>query len=106
MDLNFDVTLLGGVVLILGAVVFAALMSVIGEDRAPYGAVGVLVTGVATFLGAFIASEYISLQATEPVWEGVALLPALIGGVLAGGAAEFIARTIHSETSVHGPNPI
>ena len=106
MDLGFDITLLGGVLLVLGAVLFAALVSIVGEDPAPYGVVGVLVTGIATFLGAFIASEYIALQAIEPVWEGVALMPALLGGVLAGGAAEFLARTIHSETSVHGPLPV
>jgi hypothetical protein len=106
MDLSFDVTLLGGIVLVVGAVLFAALLSVIGEDRAPYGAVGVVVTGVATFLGAFIASEYMTLDAIEPVWEGVALLPALLGGALVGGGAEFLARTIHSETSVPGPHPI
>jgi hypothetical protein len=104
MDINFEVTLLGGVVLVLGGVLFAALMSNLGEDRAPYGELGVVVTGVATFLGAFIASEY--FRAVDPVWEGVALLPALLGGVLAGGTAEFLQRTFHSETSVHGPNPI
>ena len=106
MDLGFDVTLPGLVLLVLGAVLFAAIMSIVGEDPAPYGTSRSARTGVATFLGAFIASEYISLEATEPVWEGVALLPALLGGVLAGGAAEFVARTIHSETSVHGPNPV
>ena len=106
MDLSFDTTLLGAVVLVVGAALFALLMARVGEDPAPYGAVGVLVTGVATFLGAFIASEYLGLHAIEPVWEGVALLPALMGGVLAGGAAELVARTIHSETSAHGPTPI
>jgi hypothetical protein len=106
MDLSFDVTLAGLVALIVGAVVFALLMSVVGADPAPYGALGVLVTGVATFIGAFIATEYLGLGAFEPVAEGVAVVPAIVGGLLAGGAVEIVARYVHGGTSVHGPHPI
>ena len=48
---------------------------------------------VAALVGAVFASEMVtSWQTIEPVWEGVALLPALAGGVVLGVIADAVVR--------------
>jgi hypothetical protein len=106
MDLTFDITLPGGIALVIGAVSFALLLSLVGADPVPYGATGVVVTAVATFLGAFIASEYLGIDTYEPVAEGIAVMPAIVGGLVAGGLVEAIERYVHGQASIHGPHPI
>jgi hypothetical protein len=104
MDFTFDITALGMVVLIIGAAVYGVILNLFGEmDPAPYGWV---LTGVGAFLGAFAASEYIGLDTFAPVWEGVALVPALVGGLLVGGAVELVIRLVRGGSSVQGSRPI
>jgi uncharacterized membrane protein YeaQ/YmgE (transglycosylase-associated protein family) len=80
----------GGVLLIVGALVFGVLAQSVGETRSGYEW---LVDAIAAGLGALVASEFIvGWQAFEPVWDGLALIPAVVGGVVLGLIAEVATR--------------
>ena len=82
MELAISLGIGGWLVVLAGALLFGVLAQVIGETRTGYEW---LVDGVAAALGAIVASEFIiSARTWEPVWDGLALVPALIGGVAVG----------------------
>ena len=91
----------GWILLILGAIVFGVVAQSIGETRTGYEW---LVDAIAAGIGALIASEFIvALQAYGPVWDGLALVPALIGGLVVGTIVELSTRYITGGTYVHRP---
>lgn len=78
--MEFAVTLgIGGwAVLIVGALVLGIAGQLTGEATSGYEW---FATAVGAGLGALVASEFIiGWQAFEPVFDGLALIPALIGG--------------------------
>jgi uncharacterized membrane protein YeaQ/YmgE (transglycosylase-associated protein family) len=80
----------GWVVVLVAALVFGVAAQLIGETRTGYEW---LVDGVAFALGAVIASEFVvGWRAIEPVWDGLALLPAVIGGLVIGVLVEIVTR--------------
>lgn len=82
MDFSFDVGLWGWLILIVGAVVLGIIAQLIGDARFGYEWI---VTGVGAFVGAFGASELIiGWRTYEPVFDNLALIPALIGGIVVG----------------------
>ena len=82
MDFTFDVGVWGLLILVIGAVVLGIIAQLIGEARFGYEWI---VTGVGAFVGAFAASEFIvGWRAYEPVFDNLALIPALIGGIVVG----------------------
>lgn len=90
MELAISLGIGGWLILIVGALVFGVAAQFIGETRTGYEW---LVDGVAAFLGGVVASEFIvSLRAFEPVWDGLALVPALIGGLAVGLVVEVATR--------------
>lgn len=90
MEFTIDIALLGWVVAIAAALIFGALVQFIGDVRLGYEW---LVAGVAFFVGAIVASEFITAWRTfEPVWEGLALVPALAGGLVIGIAVDVVTR--------------
>ena len=51
-----------------------------------------------------MASEFIvSMRTVEPVWDGLALAPALIGGLAVGVVVEVLTRFFTGGTYVHRP---
>jgi uncharacterized membrane protein YeaQ/YmgE (transglycosylase-associated protein family) len=103
MELAIALGLGGGVVLIVGAVVFGVLAQLIGETRTGFEW---LVDGIAAGAGALIASEFITSWRTfEPVWDGLALVPALIGGLVVGIVIELATRFMTGGTYTHRPTP-
>ncbi len=99
MELAIDLGLGGGIVLIVGALVFGVVAQFIGETRTGYEW---LVDAIAAGLGALVASEFIiGWQAFEPVWDGLALVPALIGGLVVGLVVELATRYMTGGT-YHG----
>jgi uncharacterized membrane protein YeaQ/YmgE (transglycosylase-associated protein family) len=103
MDLSFDITALGIVVMVIGAVVYGLALALVGEVRIGYEW---LLTALAAFLGAFVASEYLTLQSFAPVWEGIALVPAVIGGAVTGLVVDLITRFASGGSLTHGPHPV
>lgn len=90
MELTIELGLGGGIVLIVGALVFGIAAQFIGETRTGYEW---LIDAIAAAIGALVASEFIvAWQAFEPVWDGLALVPALIGGLVAGLVVEVATR--------------
>jgi len=86
----------GGILLIVGALVFGVLAQAVGETRSGYEW---LVDAIAAGIGAVVASEFIvGWQALSPVWDGVALFPALMGGLVVGLVVEVGTRYLTGGT--------
>lgn len=91
-------TILGWLILIVGALVLGiAAQFLIRTSDLPYRWI---VSSIAAFVGAAGASEWLFSTAT-PVFEGIAIWPALAGGVIVGAVADLIAIW-YSRTREHG----
>ncbi len=103
MDLAITMGIGGWVVVLLAALIFGVIAQVVGETRTGYEW---LVDAIAFAIGAVAASEFvIGWRAIEPVWDGLALLPAAIGGLVVGLIVEIVTRysTGGRYTSYHKP---
>jgi uncharacterized membrane protein YeaQ/YmgE (transglycosylase-associated protein family) len=90
MELAISLGFGAWLVLIAGALLFGVIAQFVGETRTGFEW---LVDGIAVALGAVIASEFIiSLRTFEPVWDGLAIVPALIGGLALGFVVELATR--------------
>jgi uncharacterized membrane protein YeaQ/YmgE (transglycosylase-associated protein family) len=90
--MEFAITLgLGGwALLVVAAFAFGVLAQFIGDTRTSYEW---LIDGIAFGIGAVVASEFlVALRTFEPVWDGLALVPALIGGLALGLIVEVATR--------------
>ena len=86
----------GAAALIMGAVIFGVIAQFVGETRTGYEW---LVDAVAAGVGALFASEFIiGWQAFEPVFDGLALVPALVGGLVVGLIVEVATRFLTGGT--------
>jgi uncharacterized membrane protein YeaQ/YmgE (transglycosylase-associated protein family) len=86
----------GWALVVIGAVVFGVLAQFVGQTRTGYEW---LVDSIAAGFGAIVASEFIvGWQAFQPVWDGLALVPALIGGLVVGIAVELVTRFVTGGT--------
>jgi len=86
----------GWIVLIVGALVFGGVAQFVGETRTGYEW---LVDAIAAGIGALVASEFIvAWQTFQPVWDGLALVPALVGGLVAGVVVEVATRYLTGGT--------
>lgn len=98
LDFGISIGLLGMIVLGVGALTFAVATQLFGEVR--FGAEWAIVA-IAAFAGGFVASEWIvEWRAFEPVFDGLALVPALIGGVVTGVVAAVATRYLTHGTYV------
>ena len=87
MELAISLGFAGWLVLFAGALLFGVVAQFVGETRTGYEW---LVDGIAAAIGAVIASEFIiSLRTFQPVWDGLAIVPALIGGRALGRVGEI-----------------
>ena len=90
MELAITLGIGGWIALIVVAVLFGAGAQFIGEAGTGYEW---LATAIAFGVGAVVASEFIvAWQTFEPVWDGLAIVPALIGGLVAGIVVELATR--------------
>ncbi|HEY7736515.1 MAG TPA: hypothetical protein VH813_06950 [Candidatus Limnocylindrales bacterium] len=93
MEITYEVGVLAVGALVLGALVVGLLAQSIGDVRTGYDWI---VTGIAAFVGGFVASEYIVAWRTfGPVWDGLAIVPALIGGVVVAIVVDAIVRYLN-----------
>jgi len=92
MELTFELGYLGLLVLALGSIAIGVAFYVFGDPEFNYEW---LVTAIAAFVGGFVTSEFvIGLRGYEPVWDGLAIVPALIGGVIVGAVAAGVVRLL------------
>ena len=101
MDLSIGLGYGGWLVIIAGALIFGVICQFVGETRTGFEW---LVDAVAGGAGAIVASEFIvGWRAFEPVVDGVALVPALIGGLVVGVVVEVATRYLTGGTYSTGP---
>ena len=90
MEIAVALGLGGWILLIVGALVFGAIAQFVGETRTDFEWVP---AALAAAVGGLAASEFlVAWRTVEPVWDGLALVPALIGGLVVGIAVDVIAR--------------
>ena len=100
---NLGMSLGGALIVIVGALIIAAFVQMIGRTTIGYEWV---ITAFATIIGAWLGSEsFGTLSTWGPLVEGVYLLPALVGGVVLGLAVDALARYGSGGTYLE-PRPI
>jgi uncharacterized membrane protein YeaQ/YmgE (transglycosylase-associated protein family) len=78
------------VALIFGALAVALIAQYMGQPRWGYEWA---ITAPAAAIGAFVASEYLGpLSAFGPTYDGMAVVPALVGGLVLTALAELAVR--------------
>jgi uncharacterized membrane protein YeaQ/YmgE (transglycosylase-associated protein family) len=87
---------------IWGAIIMIAFALVLGVVAQMYGTKHStfewLITGIAALAGAIVASEYLgTFSGFGPQYDGVALVPALLGAVVVGVIADLFTRTTVNE---------
>jgi uncharacterized membrane protein YeaQ/YmgE (transglycosylase-associated protein family) len=101
MEFTTDIGLGGWVVLVLGALAFGVIAQLVGQTRTGFEW---LIDAIAAAIGALIASEFvIAWQAVGPVWDGLAIVPALIGGLVVGIVVELATRYMTGGTYTGRP---
>ena len=94
----------GAIVLVLlAAVLFGLVAQLVDNGQTMFGW---MVDSFAFAIGAIVASEMITaLRTVEPVWDGLAMLPAVFGGFVVGVVVELAYRLISggAHRSLHGP---
>lgn len=103
MELAITLGLGGWAILVAGSLIFGGIAQLIGETRTGYEW---LVDAIGAAIGALVASEFIiAWQALGPVVDGLAIVPALIGGLVVGLVVEIATRLITGGHYTHGPMP-
>ncbi len=101
MEFAIALGLGGWVLLIVGALVFGAIAQIVGQTRTGFEW---LVDAIAAGLGALVASEFIvSWRTIEPTWDGLALVPAVLGGLVVGLIVEVATRFMTGGTYTGRP---
>jgi hypothetical protein len=96
MEFTFEMGLLGALVLVVGGLVIGGVGYFIGEPSTGYEW---LVAAIAAIAGGFVLSEFIvGFQTWEPVFDGLALIPATFGGLVSGAVVAFGSRLLSGET--------
>jgi len=98
MEFTFDIGLWGLVALTVGSVLFGIGVQLLGNPHFGYEWI---VTALVAGIGAFVASEFVvGFQTWEPLFDGLAVVPAVIVGVVAGliaaGATRFMTAEPHA----------
>jgi uncharacterized membrane protein YeaQ/YmgE (transglycosylase-associated protein family) len=85
----------GAIVMIAFALVLGVAAQMYGEKHTTYEW---LITGIAAVAGAIVASEYLgTISAYGPQFDGLALVPALIGAAVVGVIVDYFSRTTVKE---------
>jgi len=96
VELAFDLGVWGILLTAFMAVVYGFVVQLIGEARFSFEWV---VTAIAAFAGALIASEWVvAWQAFEPIVDGLSVVPALIGGLVTGAVVGGATRLVETRT--------
>jgi uncharacterized membrane protein YeaQ/YmgE (transglycosylase-associated protein family) len=100
MELIITLGLSGWAILIVGSLLFGGAAQIVGETRTGFEWLG---DAVAAGIGALVASEFIvAWQAMGPVVDGLAVVPALAGGLVVGLVVEFATRYLTGGHYTHG----
>jgi uncharacterized membrane protein YeaQ/YmgE (transglycosylase-associated protein family) len=101
---NLGIGAWAALVLVLGALAFSMLAQYIGDVIVGYEW---SLTALGALIGGWLGSEAFGALSTRgPEWDGMFVLPAIIGGVVLGVIVEMIARWASGGTFVHRHGPI
>src|SRR4029078_9595125 len=101
MEFAIGLGLGGWIVLIVGALAFGCVAHLVGETRTGFEWLG---DAIAAGIGALFASEFVLAWRTfEPTWDGLALVPALLGGIVVGLVVEVATRYLTGGTYTGRP---
>lgn len=101
---NVGMTAWAVIVLIAGAVVIGLVLQYIGDVTNGYEW---SIAGLGAIVGGWLGSEALgTLSAWGPEWEGMFVLPALIGAVIVGFVVDLVVRYATGGSLVHHPRPI
>ncbi|HSK93819.1 MAG TPA: hypothetical protein VLA76_07160 [Candidatus Angelobacter sp.] len=101
---NVGMSAFAAILLVAGAVLLGAIPQFIGEPRL---AVEWIFPMAGVLVGGWIGSEALGALSTwGPVFEGLYVLPAIVGGVVLGATVDVIVRYVTGGTYVHEPRPI
>lgn len=94
--MTLDMTLLAFAAVLLAALVFGVLVQMYFTPKTQYEW---LIVAVGASVGAWLASEltwtqWFSGANLGPTWEGLLIIPAVIGGLIIGAVFELVARTV------------
>jgi ABC-type uncharacterized transport system permease subunit len=84
----------------ISALVIGAMLLGVGSQALGEGPVSHewLVTAAGALVGGLVGSEWLfGWQAIRPVWDGVAVVPAMFVGLFAAGATNVLFRTVHHD---------
>jgi uncharacterized membrane protein YeaQ/YmgE (transglycosylase-associated protein family) len=99
MELSITLGLAGWLLLIVGAAVFGVAAQLVGDTQNGFEWA---VDGIAAGVGALVASEFIvAWQATGPVFDGLAIVPALVGGLVVGSVVAVATRYVTGNRATH-----
>jgi uncharacterized membrane protein YeaQ/YmgE (transglycosylase-associated protein family) len=100
MELSIALGVAGWLLLIVGAAIFGIVAQLIGDTQNGFEWV---VDGIAAGVGAVVGSEFIvAWQATGPVVDGLAIVPALVGGLVVGTVVAIATRFLTGGRYTHG----
>jgi uncharacterized membrane protein YeaQ/YmgE (transglycosylase-associated protein family) len=92
MELSFTIGMWAVIALVIGSVVLGVAIQLLGNPDFGYEW---LITAIAAGIGAFVASEFIvGFRTWEPMFDGLATIPALIGAIVVGGVAAIAMRVL------------
>jgi uncharacterized membrane protein YeaQ/YmgE (transglycosylase-associated protein family) len=90
MELAINLGIGAMALVVVVAIAFGVVAQLVGDAKTGYEW---LADAVGFLVGAIVASEFIiAWQAIEPVWDGLALIPALLGGLVVGLVVELLTR--------------
>ena len=96
MEFAIALGFMGWIALIVGALAFGVIAQLVGETRSGFEWLG---DAIGFGIGALVASEFIvAFRTVGPVWDGLALVPALIGGLVLGVVVEVATRYLTGGT--------
>ena len=103
MEFSIALGLGGWLLLIAGALVFGVVAQLVGEHQFGYEWI---VDAIGAGIGALVASEFVvAWQTFEPVWDGLALAPALLGGLVVGIVVAVVTRYVTRGTPAGHATP-
>jgi uncharacterized membrane protein YeaQ/YmgE (transglycosylase-associated protein family) len=101
VEFTFALGIGGWLLLIIAALAFGVIAQSIGEIRTGYEW---FVDAIGFGVGALVASEFVlAWRSFEPVWDGLALVPALLGGLVIGIVVEVATRYLSGGTYAGRP---
>jgi uncharacterized membrane protein YeaQ/YmgE (transglycosylase-associated protein family) len=101
---DIGMTTLAAILLVVGAIIVGVAAQFIGDVRFSFQWIA---TGVAALVGGWLGSEALGTLSTwGPVFEGLYVLPAIIGGLVVAFVVDALLRYTTEGSYVHHAQPI